>query len=123
MPGAWNDAFMATKHVTHLVDDLDGSVLEDGEGKQVTFSVEGRSYEIDLSADNANKLYEAFAPYVNAARSVGSSGAGRSRRSSPRKSSVNLGAVREWARANGHTVSDRGRVPSTIVDAYEAANG
>lgn len=114
---------MATKHVTHLVDDLDGSVLEGEEGKQVTFSLEGRSYEIDLSADNADKMYEAFAPYVAAARSVASPGAGRSRRNSPRKSSVDLGAVREWARANGHTVSDRGRVPGSIVDAYEAANG
>lgn len=114
---------MATKHVTHLVDDLDGSVLEDGEGKQVTFSVEGRAYEIDLSADNAAKLFEAFAPYVAAARPVSSPGARRSRRSSPRKSSVDLGAVREWARGNGHTVSDRGRVPGSIIDAYEAANG
>ncbi len=113
---------MATKHVTHLVDDLDGSVLEDGEGKQVTFSIEGRSYEIDLSADHADKLLEAFAPYVNAARPVSSPGAGRSRRLSPRKSSADLGAVREWARANGHTVSDRGRVPGSIIDAYEAAN-
>lgn len=114
---------MATKRVTHLVDDLDGSVLEDGKGKQVTFALEGRSYEIDLSSDNADKLYEALAPYVNAARSIGSSGAGRSRRNPPRKSSADLGTVREWARANGHTVSDRGRVPSTIFDAFEAANG
>ncbi|WP_136588154.1 MULTISPECIES: histone-like nucleoid-structuring protein Lsr2 [Actinomycetes] len=113
---------MATKHVTHLVDDLDGSVLEGGEGKQVTFSLEGRSYEIDLSADNADKLYKAFAPYIAAARPVSSLGAGRARRSSPRKSSVELGAVREWARANGHTVSDRGRVPGSIIDAYEATN-
>ncbi len=113
---------MATKHVTHLVDDLDGSVLEDGEGKQIIFSLEGRSYEIDLSSDNAVKLHEAFAPYIAAARSVGASGTGRSRRNSARKSSVDLGAVREWARANGHTVSDRGRIPGTIIDAYEIAN-
>lgn len=113
---------MATKHVTHLVDDLDGSVLEDGEGKQVIFSVEGRAYEIDLSADNAEKLFEAFAPYVAAARSVSASNPGRSHRSSSQKRSVDLGAVREWARANGHTVSDRGRVPGSIIDAYEAAN-
>ncbi|SDO93501.1 Lsr2 protein [Microbacterium testaceum StLB037] len=112
---------MATKHVTHLVDDLDGSVLENGEGKQVTFSVEGRAYEIDLSDANADKLFEVFAPYVAAARSVGSSDARGSRRNPPRKGSVDLGAVREWARANGHTVSDRGRVPATIIDAYTAA--
>ena len=45
---------MATKHVTHLIDDLDGSVLEDGAGKTVSFSVDGRAYEIDLSKDNAS---------------------------------------------------------------------
>lgn len=84
--------------------------------------MEGRSYEIDLSTDNADKLYEAFAPYVNAARPVSSSGAGRNRRSSPRKSNFDLGAVREWARANGRTVSDRGRVPGSVIDAYEAAD-
>ena len=55
---------MATKHVTHLIDDLDGSVLEDGAGKTVSFSVDGRAYEIDLSKDNASKLLDAFAPYV-----------------------------------------------------------
>jgi hypothetical protein len=112
---------MATKHVAQTTDDLDGSVLEDGDGKQITFSVGGRSYEIDLSDSNAEKLYSAFAPFVDAARSIGSAGAGRGRRTSLQKSDVDLGAVREWARANGHTVSDRGRVPLTIVDAYKSA--
>ncbi|WP_419956799.1 Lsr2 family DNA-binding protein [Microbacterium capsulatum] len=30
--------------------------------------------------------------------------------------------MREWARANGHTVSDRGRISAVIVDAYERAS-
>lgn len=30
--------------------------------------------------------------------------------------------LREWARANGHEVSDRGRVPKEIREAFEAAN-
>lgn len=47
-------------------------------------------------------------------------GAGRTLRTFPRKIHVDLGAVREWARANGHTVGDWGRVPGT-VDAYQAA--
>lgn len=115
---------MATKHIAQLIDDLDGSVLESGGGKQITFSVEGRSYEIDLSESNADKLYTALAPYVDAARSIGSAGAGRSSRGSARaKSDLDLGAIREWARSNGHTVSDRGRVPAAVIDAYKAANG
>jgi len=111
------------RHITHLVYDLDGTVLEEGGGKQITFSIEGRSYEIDLSDRNADKFYAAVAPFVDAARAVGrSASAPRRGRSSRRTSDVDLAAVREWARANGHTVSDRGRVPAPILEAYHAAN-
>ncbi|KTR95525.1 hypothetical protein NS220_05765 [Microbacterium testaceum] len=113
---------MAIKHITHLVDDLDGSVLEEGEGKQITFSVEGRAYEIDLSNRNADKFYDAVAPFVDAARSVSRTATNARRpRAARRDNDVDLGAVREWARANGHTVSDRGRVPATVLEAYSAA--
>ncbi|BAJ75785.1 hypothetical protein MTES_2821 [Microbacterium testaceum StLB037] len=113
---------MAIKHITHLVDDLDGSVLEEGEGKQITFSVEGRAYEIDLSNRNADKFYDAVAPFVDAARSVSrTTTTSRRPRAARRDNDIDLGAVREWARANGHTVSDRGRVPATVLEAYSAA--
>lgn len=113
---------MATKHITHFVDDLDGTVLEEGDGKQITFSIEGRSYEIDLSDRNADKFYAAVAPFVDAARPVGRTGSGSGRaRPARRSSDLDLSAVREWARANGHTVSDRGRVPASVLEAYGAA--
>ncbi|WP_442922930.1 histone-like nucleoid-structuring protein Lsr2 [Microbacterium sp. TL13] len=114
---------MAIKHITHLVDDLDGTVLEEGDGKQITFSVEGRSYEIDLSDRNADKFYAAVAPFVDAARPAGrTTSAPRRARSARRSSDIDLAAVREWARANGHTVSDRGRIPASVLEAYGAAN-
>lgn len=113
---------MATKHISQITDDLDGTVLEQGEGKQITFSIEGRAYEIDLSDSNADKFYKALTPYVDAARSVSSGGSARGNRTARAKSDLDLGAVREWARANGHTVSDRGRVPSTVIDAFKAAS-
>lgn len=114
---------MARKQITQLIDDLDGTVLDDGEGKQISFSIEGRSYEIDLSNRNADKFYNALAPYVDVARSVStSSGAARRGRPARSKSDLDLGAVREWARANGHTVNDRGRVPAAVIDAYRAAS-
>ena len=114
---------MAIKHITHLVDDLDGTVLEEGDGKQITFSVEGRSYEIDLSDRNADKFYAAVSPFVDAARPVGrTTTTARRTRSTSRSNDVDLGAVREWARAKGHTVSDRGRIPATVLEAYTAAN-
>ena len=70
---------MAMKNSPLRVDDLDGSVLEDGQGKQITFSVEGRAYEIDLSDRNADKFYSAIAPFVDAARSVSRGGGATSR--------------------------------------------
>lgn len=112
---------MATRHIAQLTDDLDGTVLEEGEGKQITFSIDGRAYEIDLSDTNADSFYKALSPYVDAARSARTTGGRGARPASRARSDLDLGAVREWARANGHTVSDRGRVPATVVDAYKAA--
>ncbi|KTS91144.1 hypothetical protein NS183_05710 [Microbacterium testaceum] len=112
---------MATKLIAQITDDLDGTVLEQGEGKQITFSIEGRAYEIDLSDGNAEKFFSALAPFVDAARSVSSPARSSNPRDSRAKSDLDLGAVREWARANGHAVSDRGRVPANIIDAYKAA--
>ena len=67
------------EELQQTIDDLDGSVLEEGEGTRIVFSLEGRTYEIDLSASNAEKFRSAFAPYVDAARSVRSAGTGRAR--------------------------------------------
>lgn len=113
---------MATRLIAQLIDDIDGTVLEQGEGKQITFSVERRSYEIDLSDSNADKFYAALAPFVDAARSIGSAGRQSTSRAPRAKSDLDLNAVREWARANGHTVSDRGRIAGPVVEAYKAAN-
>jgi hypothetical protein len=117
---------MARRIVHQLVDDLDGSVLEVGEGETVLFSLDGTAYEIDLSGDNAQALRDAFAPYVDAARSVsstrssGANGAARPRRRAEQKRDYT--DIRAWAKSNGHEVSERGRVPSTILDAYDAAH-
>ncbi|MEX0151015.1 histone-like nucleoid-structuring protein Lsr2 [Microbacterium sp. LMI1-1-1.1] len=115
---------MATKLIAHLVDDLDGTVLDEGEGTQMTFSIDGRDYEIDLSRRNADKFYRALTPFVDAARPARSAApSGRSGTREPRGSSgLDLGAVREWARAQGMTVNDRGRLPATVIEAYSAAN-
>jgi hypothetical protein len=108
------------KQITQLVDDLDGSVLDDG-GQTVRFSLEGRQYEIDLSDSNADKLRSALAPYISAGRSVaGGRSAGGTRRS--RSSSGDLAAIRSWAQSNGFSVGDRGRISAEVRDAYERAN-
>ena len=59
---------VARKVIRQLVDDIDGSVLEPGEGETVLFALEGKSYEIDLNDSDAAALREAFAPFIEAGR-------------------------------------------------------
>lgn len=115
---------MARRIVHQLVDDLDGTILEVGEGETVLFSLDGTAYEIDLTDGNAAALRDAFAPYLSAARSISSSrgasaDAARKRR---RTGQQDYSAVRAWAKDNGYQVSERGRVPASVLDAYEAAH-
>jgi len=114
---------MARKIVHQLVDDLDGTVLEPGEGETVLFSLDGKSYEIDLTAENAQKLRDAFGTYIDAGRrmSSGTTG-GTSSRGRRRGGQTDYGPIREWAKKNGYSVSERGRVPAAVIEAYEAAN-
>jgi len=117
---------MARKTQIVLEDDLSGEVLEDGAGETVSFSLDGQAFEIDLSRENAKKLRDDFALYVGHARKTASSGAsGRPSASRGRPSSEgkrDLAPVREWARQNGHDVSERGRVKSSVIEAYDAAH-
>jgi hypothetical protein len=104
-----------------LEDDIDGGTAVE----TITFGLDGSSYEIDLSKKNAAKLRDALSPYVaNARRSGRASGAAKrgGGRGSARSDRNRIQAIREWARTNGHAVSDRGRIPATIVEAYEKAN-
>ncbi|SFT36860.1 Lsr2 protein [Geodermatophilus amargosae] len=117
---------MARKVQVILSDDLDEDLPAD---ETVSFSLDGTSYEIDLSDKNAKELRDAFSRYVQAARKVGrgggrASGAGKSRATGGggRMDREQAGAIRDWARKNGHNVSDRGRIPASVVDAYEAAH-
>jgi hypothetical protein len=117
---------MARKIVHQIVDDIDGSVLEVGEGDTILFSLDGTAYEIDLSADHAAELRAALAPYVSAGRRVSGSGrtasSGSSSRARRTTSDRDYSAIRTWAKANGHEVSGRGRVPATVLEAYDAAH-
>lgn len=103
-----------------LIDDLDGTALG-GEGVTIHFAVNGTEYSIDLSKENADGFHDALAPYVKAGRKIASNtkrsaGRGRAQRASDTK------AVRDWARDNGYEVSDRGRLPADIVEAFAAAH-
>jgi hypothetical protein len=111
---------MAQKIQTLFIDDLDGSAAEG----TVRFGLDGTEYEIDLNAGHARELRDALARYVSAARRVGGS-ARRPARGGRRGSAsgLNTTEVREWAKAQGIEVKDRGRVPADLVVKFKAATG
>jgi hypothetical protein len=112
---------MARSVTVTYVDDVDKNNRAD---ETVAFSLDGVSYEIDLSNKNAKKLRQEFQPWIAASRRV----AGRKRKhvglgdrfaASPDRAQV--AAIRDWARRNGHDVSSRGRIPRAVIDAYHAS--
>jgi hypothetical protein len=119
---------VAQQTLVRLVDDIDGKELKAGAGETVTFSLDGVSYEIDLGAKNASALRKAIAPYITAGRRVGGAarrarGAARTTRgATTRRDPAQTKAIREWAKSNGHNVSERGRISAEVVSAYEAAH-
>lgn len=118
----WQNRGMAKETIVRLVDDLDGMPIDE-DGSTVTFALEGRTYEIDLSPANVEKLRQVMSPFVSSARPVSgrrdSGGAGRSR--TRRAGRGSLQDVREWARGNGYVISERGRIPQAISEAYATA--
>jgi Lsr2 len=116
---------MAQQTTVRFIDDLDGS---DASGT-FDFSLEGRQYQIDLSDENAAKLRDALAPYIDVARKAGgrSGGRGRQRQTAvaekpARSKREETAAIRQWAREHGHQVSDRGRIPKSVMEAYQAGS-
>jgi hypothetical protein len=105
---------MAQKVQVLLVDDLDG-----GEASEtVAFGLDGASYEIDLSAENAAKFRKELVAYIDHARKA--SGGGRRRRARTGPGRERSADIREWAKQHGYKVNERGRIPATIVAEYEA---
>lgn len=115
---------MAERIVRQLIDDLDGSEIADGAGERIEFSLRGVEYQIDLSSTNVAKLDKALKPYVDAAAKVRGTGARRVKSTSRRgaSSKEQLSAIREWARKNGHEVSERGRIKAEVIEAFQAAH-
>jgi hypothetical protein len=113
---------MAKQIITLLTDDLDGGEAD----RTVEFGLDGVNYTIDLSEKNAGKLRKALEPFLSSATRLGRSGAtpAVARRTAPaatsRSSRDQNQAIREWANKNGHPVSERGRIPSNVVEAYHA---
>ena len=113
---------MAQKIQTLFIDDIDGSEAEG----TVRFALDGADYEIDLNAKHAEALRKALARYVDAARRSSSSSPARRPARTGRRApanGLNTTEVREWAKAQGIEVKDRGRVPAELVVRFRAATG
>lgn len=115
---------MAQIREIRLIDDLDGEAADE----TVEFGIDGRNYEIDLSKENASRLRDVLADFVASARRSSSGGRRRSA-SAPagaaRRPSIDREqnqAIREWARKRGMKVSDRGRIPAEVLEAYHQEN-
>jgi hypothetical protein len=117
----WNGVQVAQKIQTLFIDDIDGSEAEG----TVRFALDGAEYEIDLNAKHAEALRKSLARYVDAARRSSGSVARRPARGGRRApaSGLNTTEVREWAKAQGIEVKDRGRVPAELVVRFRAATG
>ncbi len=112
---------MAKQIIHRLVDDLDGGDAQE----TVKFALDGIQYEVDLSGKNAQKLRDAFAPYVGAGAKIARGGvvvggrAARGRGGATADREQNK-AIRDWAKKAGKDISDRGRIPQEIVEEFHA---
>ena len=112
---------MARQEIVQLVDDIDG-----GEANEtVQFALDGKHYEIDLSDTHAKALRENLADYIEHGRRIATEPPRRRQRAGgtpARADRAQTQAIRDWARANGHEISERGRIPKAVVDAFNAAH-
>lgn len=117
-PDRGRQSTVAKKTTVTLVDDMDGSQAEE----QVSFAVDGRTYEIDLSSANSARLRDALAPFISAARRAGGRRGSAGAAATPRPSTdrEQNQAIREWAVQHGMKISERGRIPSNVLEAYHA---
>lgn len=117
---------MARQQIVVYKDDLDGT--EEGV-RPVKFGLDGVNYEIDLGPANYAKLKEILAPYVEAGSKVSGRATATTRVAPARRAAAAAeqkeynARVRAWAKKNGHDVAPRGRVPATIIEAFEKAGG
>jgi len=106
---------MAQKITVALEDDLDGGPADE----TVRFGLGGSEYDIDLSKKNATAFRRQLAPFIEHARKAGRGPRRRPGRSA--SSRERSGDIRAWAKDRGIAVSDRGRIPASVVEQYEAA--
>ncbi|MBF6348156.1 MULTISPECIES: histone-like nucleoid-structuring protein Lsr2 [Nocardia] len=110
---------MARKVIVEMVDDYDGTSPAE---ETVTLALDGVTYEIDLSARNAGKLRDIVGGWAAHARRTGGRATKSKRPAQAATDTRQTQAIREWARANGMEVSNRGRIAAEVIEAYKKAH-
>jgi hypothetical protein len=113
---------MAKQTQVRYVDDLDGS---DAAGP-IEFGIDGKSYEIDLSEENANRLREGLSPFIDKSRRperTRGRSAAPSRSTTSTTSGYDRDKVTQWAQEHGIEVKARGRISKSVLNAYHAEVG
>ena len=105
----------ATKVSIALEDDLDGGPADE----TVRFGLGGTQYEIDLNKKNARAFRKQLAPFIEHARKTGAEP--RRRTTRPPSARQRSSGIRAWAKQQGIPISDRGRIPASVVAQYHAA--
>ena len=110
---------MVQKVQVLLIDDIDGGEADE----TVTFDVDGKNYEIDLTAANAAKLRNILEPYATAGRKVSGRRGGKPAVGKHTEIGADSATIRAWAMSNGWPeLKARGRVPGEVRAAFEKAN-
>jgi nucleoid-associated protein Lsr2 len=108
---------MAQRVTVALEDDLDGGPA----AETVRFAFGGVDYEIDLSKKNAAAFRKQLAPFIDHARKAGRGQSRRAGRTAAGRQ--RSGDIRVWAKDHGLAVSERGRIPASVMEQYQAATG
>lgn len=112
---------MAQRTITVLTDDITGEDIPEGTGETITFAVNGVEYSLDVADKQARKFHDTMQFYIDHGTKVG----GRARRGSggSSKKSNDTAKIKAWADEQGIDYPQRGRLPGSLIEQYEAANG
>jgi hypothetical protein len=113
---------VAKKTIEVITSDLSGEELEPGQGETIRFSIGGADYSIDLTDAEADELRSTFDKVASRASSRGTQSTTRKASGSGR-TPEELAHIRAWAKENGHTVSERGRIKTEVLEAFDRAQG
>jgi hypothetical protein len=106
------------KPVVKIFDDYSGAELPEMT-KPVRYDFNGRAYHLYLSEDSKRAVDSFISDLTEGADEILT---GSRMKAPPIKAGHSLADVRDWARKNGHSVSENRRAPNSVIEAFNAAH-